>query len=131
MDLRELTILHEREFPSSYYSAKQLLEQSARGEAIVLLSEAATGEIEGYVAGRVQPDGEGYVDFLAVDPSARRRGLGRSLMLELTSRLLARATAPRICLTVRDSFGPARALYDSLGFRLDASIVGYRATRQG
>jgi mycothiol synthase len=37
--------------------------------------------IVGFVVSRRQPDGEGYVDLLAVDPAVRGRGLGTTLLL--------------------------------------------------
>ncbi|MCA9756787.1 MAG: GNAT family N-acetyltransferase [Candidatus Eisenbacteria bacterium] len=117
--------LHEENFPTPYYSMDQLLAQHADGEAIVLVARMG-GDVAGYAAGRVQPDGVGYVDFLAVAPAGRGHGVGRALMVELLARLRSRITRQEVCLTVRHSLGPARALYASLGFHVDASLVGYR-----
>ena len=78
----------------------------------------------GYAAGRVQPDGEGYIDFVAVDPARRGSGAGRRLVVGLATRLLPATTTGRIHLTVQDHRAPARALYSALGFRLDASVPG-------
>lgn len=58
----------------------------------------------------------GYVSMVAVDPAYRRRGLARRLLEE--SRSVARRRGERyIALDVLAENAPARALYDSLGYR--------------
>jgi ribosomal-protein-alanine N-acetyltransferase len=61
---------------------------------------------------------------LAVDPSHRRQGIGRALLLEGRRRLLA-AGAKRLFLEVRESNRPALQLYYSLGFSLQARRRDY------
>ncbi len=85
------------------------------------------GDVLGYVAGRVQPDGDGYIDFLAVAPGRRQQGVGRALVTALSRQLVEGSPNERVCLTVRDSNHPARALYEQLGFRVDASIAPFEA----
>ncbi len=115
--------LHDTEFPATYATAAHLVEHAGRGERIVLVAEDE-GRFAGYAAGKVQPDGSGYIDFIAVAPDGRRGGTGRRLVTALARELLGEhagrrphgAGAPR----------PARALYDALGFRVDAAFRGYR-----
>ncbi len=127
-DIAALEPLHELEFPATYYSVPQLLERAANGEHVVLVADAAaSGALLGYAAGCVQPDGEGYIDFVAVDPAARGIGLGRRLVMALSRDLLDRSTTNRLHLTVQDRRLPARALYASLGFRPDISFRGFRS----
>jgi ribosomal protein S18 acetylase RimI-like enzyme len=128
-DLAAITPLHDAEFPATYFSTQQLIERASRGEQIVLVATGADGRVEGYVAGRVQPDGTGYVDFVGVDPAARGTGVGRRLLVGMSRRLLAAAGAPEVHLTVQDHRAPARALYEALGFRNELSFVGYRSRR--
>jgi ribosomal protein S18 acetylase RimI-like enzyme len=118
--------LHDQEFPASYAAPEQLLPEPPDGRYRVLLAEEA-GRLLGYAAGRVQADGEGYVDFVAVADAARGRGLGRDLVVALGRALLADATTGQLHLTVQDHRTPARRLYESLGFRRSLSIVGYRS----
>jgi ribosomal protein S18 acetylase RimI-like enzyme len=125
-DLAAIEPLHEAEFPSSYFSATQLLARAAAGEQVVLVAEDDRGELAGYVAGQVQPDGEGYIDFVAVAPSARGAGVGRRLVVGVVRQLLPTTTTGRVSLTVQEQRAPARALYSSLGFREDAAFRGYR-----
>jgi ribosomal protein S18 acetylase RimI-like enzyme len=125
-DLAAITALHDTEFPASYFSAAQLLERASTGEQLVLVADVG-GSVTGYAAGRVQPDGEGYIDFVAVDPAARGGGIGRRLVVDLSRRLLRMSTTGRVSLTVQGGRAPARALYTALGFRVDAAFRGYRS----
>ena len=125
-DLPSIDPLHEAEFPATYFSAAQLVERAAAGEQVVLVAEGADGAFAGYIAGRVQPDGEGYIDFVAVDPAGRGTGVGRRLITGLVRRVLPATTTGRVSLTVQEHRAPARALYESLGFRVDLAFRGYR-----
>lgn len=121
-DLAAIAALHDAEFPGTYASADRLLD----GKRVVLVADGG-GRVVGYAAGEVHGDGEGYVDFLAVDPALRRGGVGRRLVVALTRELLGRSPLGRVALTVQDHRAPARALYERLGFRAEGSIVGYRS----
>jgi ribosomal-protein-alanine N-acetyltransferase len=59
--------------------------------------------------------GEVHVLNLAVDPAARRRGVGRALMVHVLTAFDAKG-ATRATLEVRRSNVGAQALYESLGF---------------
>lgn len=119
--------LHDREFPSTYYTAAELVERADDDAQTVLVATDDGGAVCGYAAGRVQPDGDGYVDFVAVATRQRRRGIGRVLTVELARRLVRESPTRRICLTVRDSNHEARALYESLGFEIDVSIAPFES----
>jgi len=125
-DLAQMAPLHEQEFPRSYASADQLPARAADGSWTVLVAEQ-DGVFLGYAAGRVQPDGEGYLDFVAVTPEARGLGAGQALVTSIGRRLVSLSPAGTVNLTVQDPRLPARRLYEKLGFRLDASIRGYRS----
>src|SRR5262249_35182124 len=58
---------HEELFPGTYYSGPQLLDQAARGKAVVL-GVIDDGRLVGYAAGRVDEGGDGYLDFVGVAP---------------------------------------------------------------
>lgn len=119
--------LHDAEFPNTYFSAQQLIERAAAGEHTVLVATTDDGRFAGYAAGRVQPDGIGYIDFVAVEPSTRGTGAGRRLVSGLVRRLLPESPKREVHLTVQEHRAPARALYAALGFRLDIGFVGYRS----
>lgn len=120
--LEAVRALHDAEFPDTYASAEQLL-AGDDDRWVVLVDDGVTG----YAAGKVQPDGEGYIDFVAVRPDARGTGLGRRLVVALSRRLLEASTTGRVNLTVAEHRADARALYDRLGFRTDESFVGHRS----
>ena len=82
-DVAAVEVLHEAEFPGTYATAGQLLRvREVDDGPVVLVAEGNGDGVVGYVAGRIHPDGEGYIDFLAVSPSCRRQGLGRRLVIE-------------------------------------------------
>ena len=85
----------------------------------------------GYAAGRVQPDGAGYLDYLAVPDAARGHGAGRDLLVAIGRYLVDAAPHHDVNLTVQDHRAPARRLYESLGFELQLSIVGYERPTSG
>jgi ribosomal protein S18 acetylase RimI-like enzyme len=121
-DVAAVRVLHDAEFPNTHTPAERLVTDQT-----TLVACDDTGTVIGYVAGQVKPDGEGYIDFLGVDPNACRSGLGRLLVTALTRDLARQATRPHVALTVDDERVAARSLYASLGFRTATSFVAYRS----
>ncbi|MGP8078246.1 MAG: N-acetyltransferase family protein [Thermoplasmata archaeon] len=62
------------------------------------------------------PEGAGYVSMVVVDPTQRRRGHARRL-LEEARRASERRGRGFVVLDVLESNAPARALYESIGYR--------------
>ncbi len=89
------------------------------------------GEEHGHVVGTVMAgyDGHrGWVNYLAVDPARRGRGLGRALMDAAEERLAALGCA-KINLQVRDENSAARGFYEAIGYRLEPIVsFGKRLT---
>lgn len=107
--------LHEAAFPSTYLPPAALLASLdtdhrllvARGEAGVL----------GYCYAQHRPaEGDGYIDYLAVLPAARGRGMGRGLLLSALEWLFGACAVPLVSLTVREDSVPALGLYEAAGF---------------
>jgi ribosomal protein S18 acetylase RimI-like enzyme len=63
----------------------------------------------------------GWINYLAVDPSLRRQGVGRRLM-EQAEELLRKAGCPKINLQVRSANKEAADFYASLGYLRDDVI---------
>jgi len=63
----------------------------------------------------------GWVNYLAVAPSAQGRGLGRRLMQAVEERLLERG-CPKINLQIREGNEPVLAFYRALGYTPDAAV---------
>ncbi|HRO29507.1 MULTISPECIES: GNAT family N-acetyltransferase [Micrococcaceae] len=123
-DRAALARLHAPEFGEAYATVDQLLTHHR-----TVVAEAPDGRLLGYASGRIQDDGSAYVDFTAVDPSARRRGVGRHVVTALVRLLLAEGSPELVHLTVRESRTAAQQLYLSLGMRQDAALRGYRGPR--
>jgi ribosomal protein S18 acetylase RimI-like enzyme len=81
-------------------------------------------EDEGQVVASVMAgyDGHrGWVNYLAVTPSHRGRGLARALMAEV-ERLLGNAGCPKVNLQVRTTNEAALGFYERLGYKRDDAI---------
>jgi ribosomal protein S18 acetylase RimI-like enzyme len=81
-------------------------------------------EDEGQVVASVMAgyDGHrGWVNYLAVTPSRRGRGLARALMAEV-ERLLGDAGCPKVNLQVRTTNEAALGFYERLGYKRDDAI---------
>ncbi|MBX6341374.1 MAG: GNAT family N-acetyltransferase [Thermomicrobiaceae bacterium] len=82
------------------------------------------------VAPALPPDHRGWLDdcfefvSLGVLPGARRRGIGCALM----ERLLAERREPRAALSTEVGNAPARALYESRGWRLLVPALAFAPT---
>lgn len=127
-DFAAIDPLHAAEFPDTYLSTRQMIDEGIAGDRITVVSEA-DGVLLGYAAGRVQPDGAGYLDFIAVTPEARGSGAGLGLMVTVSRRIMAAAPGGDVNLTVQDHRSPAIGLYRRLGFVLETTIVGYSSPR--
>ncbi len=68
-DVDAIRPLHDGEFPNTHTSADVLPEKLT-----TLVASDEHGAVVGYIAGQVHPDGEGYIDYIVVDDSARRTG---------------------------------------------------------
>jgi ribosomal protein S18 acetylase RimI-like enzyme len=80
---------------------------------VATLHESIVGSVmAGYEGHR------GWINFLAVAPAHRRRGIGRMLMEEAERRLLAEG-CPKVNLQVRTGNVRAIAFYEELGYAPD------------
>lgn len=92
------------------------------------------GVIDGEVVGTVMAGYEGHrgwINYLAVHPGRRRRGVGRAIMAE-AERLLALTGCPKINLQVRSTNAAVIAFYQSLGYAMDDVVsLGKRLVEDG
>jgi ribosomal protein S18 acetylase RimI-like enzyme len=115
--------LHERLFPGTHTTGDVLVD-SGDDTHLRIVAEVA-GTIVGYVAVERQEDGSGYIDYLGVDETQRRRGFGAELVRAGVA-ALARIDARPVNLTVREDSAGARELYRSLGFDEERVARPYR-----
>lgn len=57
----------------------------------------------------------GWINYLGVLPEWRKRGVGRTLMLDVEQRLL-KLNCPKINLQIREGNYPVMAFYEAIGF---------------
>lgn len=92
-------------------------------------AEILAGRLDGVLAATVMVgfDGHrGWVYYLAVEPTRRRRGLGRAMMDAAEAWLRTRG-APKLQLMVRDTNADALGFYAALGFeRQPVATLGKR-----
>ncbi len=67
----------------------------------------------------------GWIYYLAVAPSARRGGLGRSLV-EASEHWLAERGVPKLNVMVRGDNADAQGFYDAIGYGHDDVVVRSR-----
>lgn len=118
----------ERAAHAHPWSEAQLRRELSTAYSTVLCAETEGGEgeasrVDGFVVYWVIHD-EMHVLDVVTAPEARRRGIGRALMIAATEEA-ARRGATRALLEVRRSNAPAIALYRALGFLHDTVRRGY------
>jgi ribosomal protein S18 acetylase RimI-like enzyme len=92
------------------------------------------GEIEGEVAATCMAGYEGHrgwVNYLAVSPEHRRRGIGR-LMMEAAEERLIEAGCPKLNVQIRTANRDVAQFYKSIGYRTDDVLsMGKRLEEDG
>ncbi len=112
-DAEAITAIEAASFGSDAWSATLVdLELIAPGRVVVVAEE--NGVLVGYASAAVVAD-VADLTRIAVTPSARRTGLGRTLLDDLLARVADRGAA-RMMLEVADTNAPAIALYAAAGF---------------
>lgn len=102
--------------------ARFLISQLGDPDSVILVAEL-DGAVIGYCYAGIEPlswkelrDEAGFIHDLALDPTARRRGAGRALMLAAIEWFRGRKMA-RVMLWTSTSNAAARALFEQAGFR--------------
>jgi ribosomal protein S18 acetylase RimI-like enzyme len=130
MDLNEqyyssVEKLHDKMWPTSYYSGKQIIEKLDERTKIFIDTDGK--KLRGYIRGSVEPGGkEGYIGFVSVDESERRQGIGIRLVNVMTYWLLSSFDIESIGLNVYDTNIAALNLYKKAGYEHVRSVQGYR-----
>jgi ribosomal-protein-alanine acetyltransferase len=117
-DVPAIMELERSIFVSDAWSERSMLSEvtGEHGYYLVAFEPGSPERIDGY-AGLLAPHGggEGDIQTIAVAPHARRRGLGRMLMLALIGEARRRG-AREVFLEVRADNPGAQTLYRELGF---------------
>lgn len=117
--------LHEGEFRAPYVTADELFEPEVPGRftRVALVDEVPSGYVRAHFDAHWQ---EGYVDFIAVSPAVRGRGVGRALLQSALGWSFGERGAGAVALTMRQDRSAAHALYDAVGFRRVRTAVALR-----
>jgi ribosomal-protein-alanine N-acetyltransferase len=121
--LSEVEELQRRSFSAAWGEEAIRWELANSNVARLYVLRGATGELLGYCSCWMMLD-ELHINSLAVDQASRRRGLARQLLAEVFREAVA-AGAKSATLEVRQSNQAARALYEGLGFVVEATRRGY------
>jgi ribosomal-protein-alanine N-acetyltransferase len=116
-DIPAIAEIERRSFsdPWSEQAFRELLSHSRMYFACAReANDGASTRVLGYVVAWFAA-GQGEIANLAVDPAARRRGLG-SMLLDAALEEARRSRVEEVFLEVRDSNARARLLYESRGF---------------
>jgi ribosomal protein S18 acetylase RimI-like enzyme len=118
--------LHHEMFPAA--DSTPAVELLAGRDAEHVIFGAGDGlRLLGYVCVSVNSaPREGFIDYLAVRPSARRRGIGESLLRTALHWAFADRHLPQAALCVTEWREDARRLYERAGFRQSATGRGAR-----
>ncbi|MFL1673036.1 GNAT family N-acetyltransferase [Paenibacillus dendritiformis] len=111
----EFLRLHEAAFPGTYRSGPDILERM-NANYRVFMYEDEDG-LQGYIYVEREPEfGEGRIEFIAVAPSARGRGIGQALLQRGLGYLFEDPRIENITLCVRADNEQALGLYRKAGF---------------
>ncbi|HET7175098.1 MAG TPA: ribosomal protein S18-alanine N-acetyltransferase [Gammaproteobacteria bacterium] len=94
-----------------------------RASRALVLVHAEAERLSAYALLRMKGR-QGHLQSLAVDPEARRQGLGRRLIAAVEEAALERG-ARHMQLELREDNGGAEALYRSLGYRHHGTWLSY------
>lgn len=112
-------------FPHAYYSDERIIQMIGDSHQVMVIAEGT--EVLGFVVTSTTDDASsGEIQFLGVREDFRRRNFGRRLLLAGIDWLFDKVKAPRIFLNVGEELIYARALYESVGFKLRFTGVGLR-----
>jgi GNAT superfamily N-acetyltransferase len=118
--------LHNETFPAAESTpAVELL--AGRDEEHVIFAAAEGLRLLGYVCASVNTaPREGFIDYLAVRPAARGRGIGERLLRTALHWTFAHRHLPQAALCVTEWREDARRLYERAGLRQSATGRGAR-----
>jgi len=121
----QLRYLHPQTFPNTYASADELIEQHGKDEHMMFI-ESEGESLRGYIFVQIDEAGDCYIDYLGVALEFRRMGVGRRLITKALQWGFDHPDVPLAHLTVNRNNDAAIALYVSLGFTHERTLVAYR-----
>ena len=122
---QQFVALHDSVFPRTYATGQRILDKLDDAHRVFVHAEG--DEVQGYAYAAIEEEsGDGSVEFIGVREDARGKGLGRKLLQTALHWLFEVKQVPQATLVVNDDLTNARALYESVGFRLKYTGVHTR-----
>jgi ribosomal protein S18 acetylase RimI-like enzyme len=109
--------LHDAMFPNTFINGRGILEQVDDDHRIFVYTNGA--DLGGYIYLSVDSyGGEGYIEFIAVQPELRGKGIGYALLQCALNWCFTKRKLTQVGLTVSEELTNAQSLYEKAGFRL-------------
>ncbi|MGN7176834.1 GNAT family N-acetyltransferase [Paenibacillus sp. FSL R5-0490] len=122
---REFIHLHDTVFPHTYYSGKEIIEKM-NADQKVYTSDDADG-LNGYLYAEYnREEKEGSIEFIGVNPSKRKIGIGLNLLEMAVHDLFVNSGAESIKLCAGTANGKALSIYKKAGFTVERSLNFYK-----
>lgn len=116
--------LHPRLMPNTYFTPQQILDRLNADSHLLIATHE--GVLLGYVYFQAGPGvSEGYIDFVAVAETARRRGIGVQLVGAAVHSAFNWPSIGVVRLTVNTANSPALRLYERMGFLRERTMVAF------
>lgn len=122
---QQFEILHDRLFPLTYYSGRQILER--RNDLCKVFVVTQADVLHGYTYVEVDPEfGEGSIDFVGVSDDVRGKGIGVQVMAMALRWMFSFESVSEITLTCNPNNTAALALYTKIGFEKLRTMCVFR-----
>ncbi|MGM9951659.1 MAG: GNAT family N-acetyltransferase [Lysinibacillus sp.] len=117
--------LHDAEFPRTYYDAQTIISRLNDEHILHVMKTEADGLI-GYAYFEVDPEmKEASLEYIAISPAARNRGLGTILLKEILAEMFGFPGIENIQLCVDNVNDQANHVYVKAGFKRKDTLYSY------
>lgn len=108
--------LHDKEFPGGYYNGQQIINRLNEHRKVFMIVNHDI--LQGYVYVEAEPEfGEASIEFFAVEPSERGKGVGKQLLADALKWIFTFENIEAITLCVNSARTNAINLYKKVGFQ--------------
>ncbi len=108
--------LHDQTFPDTYYNGAQIIERINPQRKVLIHTKEK--KLIGYIYVEVEPNfGDANIEFFAVEPSERKKGMGAALLQMALGWIFTFKEIQDVTLCVESSNKKAISLYQKIGFK--------------
>ncbi|MGH2756078.1 MAG: GNAT family N-acetyltransferase [Actinomycetota bacterium] len=127
-DVKAFERLHDEMFPATFWAGPDVVGR-LNDERRVLVAKRS-GAVIGYVYSEVDPSiGQGGIEFLAVAPDLRRRGVGNALVESSLRWIFSVPEVDEVFVIVDDENPAGERLFGGFGFRMIRRMRAFRTRR--